>query len=273
MPAFGEALSADQLERVVKHLWTFCRDAAWPRGELNLPRAFFTEKAFPENETVWTTGITGSGQKAVTNELVYEHRIGARGQYEVKVPFTAQQGDAGGWNHGLGDVEVAVRRTLYASHVRGSIFAAGGAVTFPTGKASAGLGNGYAVVEPFAMWGQILGSNGFLQLHSGLEIPTDRDEGRNEGFLRTALGFAFAEDRGFGRSWSPMAEVIVAKPAGSDAECDVVPQVQVSLSKLQHVLLSAGVRVPLNQRQDRKPELLTYVIWDWFDGGLFEFWK
>jgi hypothetical protein len=53
----------------------------------------------------------------------------------------------------------------------------------------------------------------------------------------------------------------------------VVPQVQVSLSKLQHVLLSAGVRVPLNQRQDRKPELLTYVIWDWFDGGLFQFWK
>ncbi len=155
MPAFGEALSAEQLDRVVRHLWTFCTDASWPRGDLNLPRAFFTEKAFPENETVWTTGVTGSGQKAVANELVYEHRIGARGQYEVKVPFTVQQGDAGGWNRGIGDVEVAVRRTLYASHERGSIFAAGGAVTFPTGKESVGLGNGYTVVEPFAMWGQI----------------------------------------------------------------------------------------------------------------------
>ena len=86
MPAFGDALSAEQLDRVVRHLWTFCTDASWPRGDLNLPRAFFTEKAFPENETVWTTGVTGSGQKAVANELVYEHRIGARGQDQVKVP-------------------------------------------------------------------------------------------------------------------------------------------------------------------------------------------
>ena len=184
-----------------------------------------------------------------------------------------QQGDAGAWNRGIGDVEVAVRRTLYASHERGSIFAAGGAVTFPTGKESVGLGNGYTVVEPFAMWGQILGSNGFLQLHSGFEIPTDQDEGRNEGFLRTALGYTFAQDGGFGRAWSPMTEVIVAKPEGGAVEWDVVPQVQVSLSKLQHVLLSVGVRVPVNEREDRKPEFLTYVLWDWFDGGLFQFWK
>jgi len=273
MPAFGDALSAEQLDRVVRHLWTFCSDASWPRGDLNLPRAFFTEKAFPENETVWTTGVTGSGQKAVANELVYEHRIGARGQYEVKVPFTVQQDDAGSWNRGIGDVEIAVRRTLYASHERGSVFAAGGAVTFPTGKETVGLGNGYTIVEPFAMWGQIIGSNGFLQLHSGLEIPTDQDEGRNEGFLRAALGYTFAQDDGFGRAWSPMTEVLVARPEGGAAEWDVVPQVQVSLSKLQHVLLSAGVRLPLNQRQERKPEILTYVLWDWFDGGLFQFWK
>jgi hypothetical protein len=55
MPAFGDALSEDQLEQAIRHLWTFCTDPAWPRGDLNLPRAFFTEKAFPENETVWTT--------------------------------------------------------------------------------------------------------------------------------------------------------------------------------------------------------------------------
>ena len=273
MPAFGEALTPEQLDRVVKYLWTFCDDAAWPRGDLNLPRAFFTEKAFPENETVWTTAVTGSGQTTVANELVYERRLGARGQYELKVPFTVQQDDAGAWNRGIGDVEVAIRRTLYASHERGSIFAAGGAVVFPTGKESAGLGNGYTVVEPFAMWGQIVGTSGFVQLHAGLEIPTDLNEGQREGFLRTALGYTFAQDRGFGRAWSPMAEVIVAKPEDGGAEWDVVPQVQVSLSKLQHVLLNVGVRIPLDERQDRKPEVLTYVLWDWFDGGFFQFWK
>ncbi len=65
MPAFGDALTPEQIESAVKHVWTFCKDASWPRGDLNLPRAFFTEKAFPENETVWTTGVTGSGAKAI----------------------------------------------------------------------------------------------------------------------------------------------------------------------------------------------------------------
>ena len=55
-----------------------------------------------------------------------------------------------------------------------------------------------------------------------------------------------------------MTEVLVAKPEGGATEWDVVPQVQVSLSKLQHVLLSVGVRVPLNERagpQARVPHL------------------
>ena len=93
MPAFGDALSPDQIEKAVRYLWTFCTDPKWPRGDLNFPRAFFTEKAFPENETVVTTGITAKGTKAITNEVVYEHRIGARGQYEVMIPVDFQHGD------------------------------------------------------------------------------------------------------------------------------------------------------------------------------------
>jgi len=274
MPAFGDALSEEQLEQAVKYIWSFCTDPSWPRGDLNLPRAFFTEKAFPENETVWTAAFTGSGAKAISNQLVYEHRIGSRGQYEVMLPFGAEQADAGGnWNRGIGDVEVAFRRTFYASYERGSTFAAGGAMTLPTGKEELGLGKGYTIYEPFAMWGQFLGANGFLQVHTGYEIPSDHTRGTNEGFVRTALGYQFAQDAGFGRAWAPQVEVLMAKPTGGDAEWDVVPQVQVSLSKLQHILLSVGVRVPLNERQERKPEVLTYFLWDWFDGGLFDFWK
>jgi mono/diheme cytochrome c family protein len=274
MPAFGDALSDEQIEKAVRYLWTFCEDPSWPRGDLNLPRAFFTEKAFPENEVVWTTGVTGSGAKAVGNQIVYEHRVGSRGQYEVTIPIDLQQSETGGvWNRGIGDIELAFRRTFYASYPRGSIFAAGGAVTLPTGKEELGLGNGFTIVEPFAMWGQIIGANGFLQVHSGIEIPTDRTRGAKEGFLRTALGYTLTQDQGFGRAWSPMAEVIVAKPEGGATEWDVVPQMQVSLSKLQHILLSVGVRVPLNEREERKPQFLTYFLWDWFDGGLFQFWK
>jgi hypothetical protein len=40
---------------------TFCASDAWPRGELNLPRALVTEKAFPEDEAVLTTSVATSG--------------------------------------------------------------------------------------------------------------------------------------------------------------------------------------------------------------------
>ena len=274
MPAFGDALTDDQIERAVKYVWTFCQDASWPRGDLNLPRAFFTEKAFPENETVWTTGVTTSGAKAVSNTLVYEHRLGSRGQFEVTLPLAAAQQEPGGtWSRGVGDVEFAVRRTFYANLDRGSIFAAGGAVIAPTGKENEGLGSGFWTYEPFAMWGQIIGSNAFLQVHGGGEIPSDQTRGDTETFVRTAFGYTVAQDQGFGRAWTPMLEVLTAHPHGSATEWDVVPQVQISLSKLQHILLSVGVRVPLNEREERKPELLTYFLWDWFDGGLLQFWR
>ena len=112
-----------------------------------------------------------------------------------------------------------------------------------------------------------------MELQGGYEIPSDHSRGTDEGFVRTALGYTIAGDRGVGRQWSPMAEVIAAMPKGGDVEWDVVPQVQISLSKLQHILLDVGVRIPLNERQDRKPQFLTYFLWDWFDGGLTQFWK
>ena len=183
MPAFGDALSAEQLEQAVKYLWTFCQNPAWPRGDLNLPRAFFTEKAFPENETVWTTGVTTSGAKAV------DERAGLRASHRRPRPVRSEGAVRRGatdrserrWNRGLGDVEVALRRTLYASYERGSIVAAGGAVVLPTGKEELGLGNGFTVFEPFAMCGQILGANGFLQVHAGYEIAVRPGPGHQRG--------------------------------------------------------------------------------------------
>jgi mono/diheme cytochrome c family protein len=274
MPAFGDALSADQVERVVKHLWTFCRDKSWPRGDLNLPRALFTEKAFPENETLFMTGAPLGGPSGVTETVIYEKRFGSRGTYEISVPLGVSQTDIGGsWRRGLGDVEVAVRQTLHASFERGRIVAIGGAVVLPTGKENLGLGNGYMVFEPLLLAGQMLGANGFVQVQAGYEIASSQEKGTNEAFVRTAWGYTWAQDRGRGRAWTPMAELLVARPAGGATEWDVAPQFQVSLSKLQHVLFNAGVRVPLTQRDARKPQLMTYVLWDWFDGGFFQFWK
>ena len=54
---------------------------------------------------------------------------------------------------------------------------------------------------------------------------------------------------------------------------DVVPQMQVTLSKRQHIMINAGVRLPLNERNSRRTQVLAYFLWDWFDGGLFDGWR
>jgi mono/diheme cytochrome c family protein len=274
MPAFGDALSEEDIDKVIRYVWTFCQEPAWPRGDLNFPRAFFTEKAYPENETVWTTAITAHGSKAVGTDVVYERRFGIRNQLELIIPVDFQQGSgARGWSRGLGDVAFALRRTFYSSLDRGRIAAAGGEVSLPTGKEGRGLGNGFAVYEPFAMWGQILPHNAFLQMHGGFEIPSDQTAASKEAYLRTAIGTSFAQDRGFGRAWSPQLEVLWAHPFGGLSEWDVVPEMQVTLSKLQHIMIAGGVRIPVNEREERHTQVLTYFLWDWFDGGLFEFWR
>ncbi|HEY7443643.1 MAG TPA: cytochrome c [Vicinamibacterales bacterium] len=273
MPAFGDALSAEDIALAVGHLRTFCKEPKWPRGDLNLPRAFFTEKAFPENEFLWVTTFTGHEEGSVANDLIYERRLGPRNQIELVVPIHFQRGVSTSGSQGLGDVALAFKRTVFASLRTGHIASAGLEVILPTGKEQLGLGNGYTVFEPFATWGVILPGDSFFQMHGGVELPSDSTRGVKEAFLRTAVGTTMAQQRGFGRAWSPQLEVLWARPERGESEWDVAPQLQVTLSKLQHVMLAAGVRLPLNRREDRHAQVLTYLLWDWFDGGFFEFWK
>lgn len=268
MPAFGDALSGEQIAAVIDYVRHFCRESAWPLGDLNLPRAFFTEKAFPENEVVYTASLE---RGAAGNEIVYERRFGARNQIEVVMPVDAARTDER-WTAGIGDLAMALRRTVFADRRTGTIAAAGSEIVVPTGDAERGFGNGHAVFEPFAMFGQVLPRNAFVQMHAGVEIPLTASGGK-EIYVRSAAGFTYLAGRGFGRSWSPQIELLLAKPAGGVAEWDVVPQMQVSLSKLQHVAVAAGVRIPLTQRGERGVSVLSYLLWDWFDGPFTSFWK
>jgi hypothetical protein len=146
-------------------------------------------------------------------------------------------------------------------------------VILPTGKEQLGLGGGATIVEPFVLWGQMLPRSSFLQVHAGAELPAGGSPASREVFVRAALGTTIAQDRGFGRAWSPQMEVLWTRPEGSPAEWDVVPQVQVTLSKLQHVMIASGARIPLTQRRERSTQVLVYLLWDWFDGGFFEYWR
>jgi hypothetical protein len=273
MPAFGEALSETEILRTIDHIRTFCRSPVWPRGDLNLPRALVTEKAFPENEAVLTTTVSGGASGAVTNEVLYEKRFGARNQFEVAIPLALRESAAGAWSRGLGDVAVAVKRVLFDSLEAGRILSVTGEVVLPTGKEALGLGKGVTVFEPFVAFGQILPRNAFVHAQVGAELPADRDKAEPEAFWRAAIGTTIEQGR-FGRAWSPMVELLAAREleAGRDVQWDVVPQMQVTLNKRQHLMINAGVRIPVTGRDERSAQVITYFLWDWFDGGLRDGW-
>jgi hypothetical protein len=129
------------------------------------------------------------------------------------------------------------------------------------------------VFEPFLSAGQILPHEAFVQGQAGLELPRNADHER-EAFWRGVVGMTLVQGQ-FGRSWTPMIEMAAVREleAGQRPQWDVLPQLQVSLSKRQHILVSGGVRIPVNQREGRHPQVLTYLLWDWFDGGFRDGWR
>lgn len=253
MPAFGDELSDEEIGKLIQHIRGFCTERGWPHGDLNMPRPFVTEKAYPENEAVVTATVARGSDRTVSHVFLYEHRIGRRGQYEI---FARDADEIGG----------AYKHVLFDSRRSGSIFSGGGEITIQSGG---------PVFEAFATLSQTLPlvTDGFLHAHAGFEIPADADAAPKEAFWRLALGKSFLEDR-WGRAWSPMIEILASREleTSTTSEWDVLPQMQVSLSTRQHVLLNAGVRVPMTQRSTRRMSVLVYVLWDWFDGGFLSGW-
>jgi len=278
MPAFGGVLTVGELATVVEYIKGFGADAAWPRGELNLPRPLVTGKAFPEDEAVLATQVDTKAPGRIASKLVYEQRFGARNQWEIVVPFgwhevpvTDGSGQATSWTSSMGDIAVSLKRDVY--HDRDSIVSVAGELFLPTGDDERGFGRGTALFEPYIAYGQILPAGFFLQSQLGLELTFDKDKAKNEALFRNAIGWT-GQSGQFGRAWSPMLELLVGRDlvAGEDFVFDVVPQMQVTLNKRQHIMANVGVRLPLNKRDERDAQVLFYVLWDWFDGTLYEGW-
>ncbi len=272
MPAMGDALTLEQAHAALGHVRSFCTEAAWPRGELNLPKALVTEKAFPEDEVIWLTTFAAEGPGAVEHKIVYEKRFGPRNQIEFVVPMAAHAREAGGWQGGIGDFAVGFKRVLSSDARRGRIMSVTGEMKLPTGNDTRGFGKGVAAFEPFLTFGQILPADSFVQLQGGVELPLERDRAR-DAFWRAVVGRTFTQGLG-GRAWSPMLEVLGAREllAGEKAQWDLLPELQVSLSTRQHILFNVGVRIPLTNSGTRSTQILTYILWDTFDGGFFDGW-
>lgn len=275
MPPHGQSLGAETLQLVIAHVRTFCGDARWPAGELNLPRAHVTEKAFPEDEAVVEAIANAEHESAAELAMIYEKRIGPRAQVEVSIPFALEEGPSGKNEAGLGDVALAAKVAVWHDKARGGIVSVAGEVVLPTGDRDRGLGGGTVVLEPQLLWGQVLPRDFFLHAQLLGEFPTRGSRGDDEAQLRLALGKSFFEDGGFGREWAPILEVLTTRvfAAGEpDFAVDLAPQLHVALNRRQHVRLSLGARVPVTQTRERPVRVLLFVLWDWYDGALTDGW-
>ncbi len=274
MPAFGDLLTSEQIDDVIAYMRGFCTNPHWARGELNLPRALVTEKAFPENELVVSTAVNASGAPGFVTDVIHEQQFGMRNQIEVDVPINVQDQDHS-WNSGVGDITFGLKREIWSSLRTGSILSLQGGILPPTGNSKRGFGSGTTTFEPFVAFDQLFLTNTFVQFQMGAELPVHPDVSPQNVFYRWAVGQAMAGDHGLGRLWTPMVEFLGSHnlKGGASTDWDILPEMQVTISKRQHVRADIGVRAPMTNTQGRNPEVDFYLLWDWADGKLWEGWK
>lgn len=274
MPAFGDLLSSAEIDDVIAYLRGFCTNKHWPRGELNLPRALVTEKAFPEDELVVSTTMNASGAPGFTTDFIHEQRFGVRNQIEVDVPLNVQDQNHA-WQSGLGDITFGLKREMFSSLRTGSILSLQAGVLAPTGDSGRGFGSGSTTFEPFLAFDQLFPTNTWLQFQMGADLPRHTDAAPQSLFWRTAVGQSFASDHMLGRLWSPMVEFLADRDLqdGAKTNWDVLPEMQVTISRRQHIRADIGVRAPFTNTSGRTPQVTFYVLWDWADGKLWEGWR
>ena len=245
MPAFGEAATPQQIRAVVSYARSLCGETGWPPGELNLPRAFLVEKAYPENEVV----LTSHGRE---QQAIYERRVGKRWQLEAALRTVLDSLD-----QPFGGSTAAAKYNAWYDAERRALASVGLEATPPLGRADRWE------IEPFFAFGWAPGDVVVIQG----QVVASLEEG--EGL--TAWSYRVGAGRQIGRV-VPMLELEWAVPVGSDRTLSFYPQCWVQLSRLGHVAASLGAELPAVGLEPRHPRLIAFVLWDYGDAPLFRGW-
>src|SRR2546428_5835255 len=139
MPAFGEAGTPAQVRAVVRYARSLGGEPRWPPGELNVPRAFLAEKAYPENEIVLTT-------RGRDQEAIYERRLGQRWQLEGALRTVLDSLD-----RPFGGITAAAKYHVWYDAERRALASVGLEATPPLGRADRWE------IEPFFAFGWAAG--------------------------------------------------------------------------------------------------------------------
>jgi mono/diheme cytochrome c family protein len=256
MPAYGELLDAERIRGLIAHLRKFCKETGWPSGNLNFPRAMFTEKAFPENEVVILPVIAHVAGEPTTFRLrsVYERRFGRRAHGEIGVPIESLVADRR--STGVGDITVAGKYVLHTNRATTSIVTGGLEVVLPTGVVGRSFGSGPAVFEPYLASGVAIGRT-VVQGQLKLELPASAVWAQHETVYNFSLGHTL-DDR-------PSAWTFGVELNGIEKDVAVTPQARKALTRTGALAAAAGVRIPLNNRSTQPVRYVGYVLWEYLD--------
>ena len=244
MPAFGEAGTPAQIRAVVRYARSLCGEAGWPPGELNLPRPYLVEKAFPENE--WVVTEAGRGQA-----LIYERRFGKRLQIEGEARTVFDSVD-----RPFDGVTAALKYNVWHSLERRALASLGVEATPPLGRQEKWE------IEPFLSFG----ANPRALVLQG-EVVASWEEA--DGV--TALSYRLGVGQEIGRV-VPMLEAGWTVPREGEHALSLYPQLWVRLSRLGHVAASVGAELPAVGPEPRHPRLIAFVLWDYGDAPLMHGW-
>jgi hypothetical protein len=168
-----------------------------------------------------------------------------------------------------------MKREMFSSLRTGSILSLQGGIILPTGDSKRGFGAGTTQFEPFAAFDQLFKENTFVQTQLGADLPVDTSVAPRNLYWRVTAGQAIAPDHMLGRLFSPMVEFLASRSfqPGAKTNWDVLPEMQVTVSRRQHVRVGFGVREPFTNTSGRTPQVLFYFLWDRADGKLWEGWR
>jgi hypothetical protein len=246
MPSYGDAATDEQVRMVVRYLRSLCRERGWPPGELNFPRAFLVEKAYPENEVI----VSAHGR---AQNLIYERRLGRRLQLEGALATVVDSLD-----RPFDGVTVAAKYNVWHSLERRALASLGLEVSPPLGRRDAWE------LEPFVAAG--FERAGFVT-QGEILAAWEETEGVSGASVRVGVGREAAGGR-----FVPMVEAGWDLPREGDATLSLYPQVWIQLSRLGHVAASLGAELPAIGPEPRRPRLTAFVLWDFGDGPLLKGW-
>jgi hypothetical protein len=265
MPAFRDALTQQQIHRVIAYVRTFCTED-WPTGDLNFPRPLVTEKAYPENEVVLSWNFSRTPDKERDTQFIwgFEKRIGARGQIELNIPFNIRDPKNGATVGGVGDIEAAAKYVLYDNPDSLFILSGGLEVGIPTGSFRRELGEGTTTLSPFLASGKAWGdfvSQGSLKF----EYPFVTRRAPKGIFYNLALSYPIF-DLGRGTETQALLEFNGKSEWGNqDAkrfQFYLTPGLRKGLTLAGNWAIALGVQVPVTRQRETNYRVMGYLLYE-----------